>query len=305
MAKIAVELKQALAYRSKSGEPGGTTACRLARTDNWSVADVICTAGPQDGAFEERHTTANIAIVVAGTFQYKSQAVSGCELMTPGSLFLGNTGQCFECGHEHGSGDRCISFGYAPGYFEQIASDAGIRGLQTDFRVLRLPPLREISTIVAQACAALDDKVTFSWEEISIKLAAKAVRLADGLTPRRNGCPAGALARVTQVMRRIEQDSEDRLSLLDLAKEARLSPYHFLRTFEHLTGVTPHQYIRRRRLRESARRLLTESVKILDIALDCGFGDVSNFNRAFRTEFGINPRNYRRQMGRLSENPSL
>src|SRR2546430_5544229 len=31
------------------------------------------------------------------------------ELMTPGSLLLGNAGQCFECGHEHGLGDRCLS----------------------------------------------------------------------------------------------------------------------------------------------------------------------------------------------------
>lgn len=40
-------------------------------------------------------------------------------------------------------------------------------------------------------------------------------------------------------------------------------------------------------------RLLGGSAKILDIALDCGFGDVSNFNRAFRTEFGVNPRQWR------------
>jgi AraC-like DNA-binding protein len=34
--------------------------------------------------------------------------------------------------------------------------------------------------------------------------------------------------------------------------------------------------------------------KFLDIALDCGFGDVSNFNWAFRTEYGVSPRSYRR-----------
>jgi AraC-like DNA-binding protein len=37
--------------------------------------------------------------------------------------------------------------------------------------------------------------------------------------------------------------------------------------------------------------------RVLDIALDCGFGDVSNFNRAFRAEFGVSPRVYRRQAG--------
>ena len=48
-------------------------------------------------------------------------------------------------------------------------------------------------------------------------------------------------------------------------------------------------------LDEAARRLAAEPHKILEIALDCGFGDVSNFNRAFRAEFGASPRAYRRQ----------
>jgi AraC-like DNA-binding protein len=84
------------------------------------------------------------------------------------------------------------------------------------------------------------------------------------------------------------------LTLGSLAHEAGLSPYHFLRTFQHLTGVTPHQYILRARLREAAIRLLAREEKVLDIALDCGFRDVSNFNRAFRAEFGITPLVYRR-----------
>jgi len=78
-----------------------------------------------------------------------------------------------------------------------------------------------------------------------------------------------------------------------LAREAGLSPYHFLRTFEQLAGVTPHQYVRRMRLREAAVRLVSKKEKVLDIALDCGFGDVSNFNRAFRNEFGANPRSWK------------
>jgi len=51
----------------------------------------------------------------------------------------------------------------------------------------------------------------------------------------------------------------------------------------------------RTRLREAALRLASESDKILDVALDSGFGDVSNFNRAFRSEFGMSPRAFRAQ----------
>ena len=60
-----------------------------------------------------------------------------------------------------------------------------------------------------------------------------------------------------------------------------------------MVGVTPHQYVRRARLREAAARLLTEPGTILEIALDCGFDDISTFNRAFRAEFRTAPRLFR------------
>jgi AraC family transcriptional regulator len=72
-----------------------------------------------------------------------------------------------------------------------------------------------------------------------------------------------------------------------------------LRTFEYVVGVTPHQYVLRARLREAAMRLADERGRVLDVAFDCGFGDVSNFNRAFRAEFGANPRAFRQQNGRV------
>jgi len=49
----------------------------------------------------------------------------------------------------------------------------------------------------------------------------------------------------------------------------------------------------RARLREAAARLVDGSAKVLDVALDCGFGDASNFNHAFKREFGVSPRAFR------------
>jgi AraC-like DNA-binding protein len=98
-------------------------------------------------------------------------------------------------------------------------------------------------------------------------------------------------------VRAVERHPDAGLTLARLARESGLSPYHFLRTFERLTGLTPHQYVLRARLREAAIRLaVTEKrARILDIALDSGFGDVSNFNRSFRAEFGVSPRAYRQR----------
>ncbi len=294
MAKIAVELEQALAQRAAQGLPGRATARVLAGGPGWTVSDVVCTSGPQDRPFEERHAGVSIAIVVAGSFQYRSSASQ--ELMTPGSLLLGNPGQCYECGHEHGSGDRCLSFYYAPDYFEDLW--AGLRGSKRGFRMLRLPAGRELSPLVARACAALQSpggSAIEIWEELSLQLASQTASLTAGFSADAEAAPPSAVARVTRVLRSIERHSEMNLGLGALAREAGLSRYHFLRTFQRLTGQTPHQYLLRGRLREAATRLAAEPAKILEIALDCGFGDVSNFNRAFRAEFGVSPRAYRVQ----------
>jgi len=73
-----------------------------------------------------------------------------------------------------------------------------------------------------------------------------------------------------------------------------MSAFHFLRTSRQVTGLTPHQYVLRMRLREAATRLATGRERILDIALASGFEDLSNFNHAFRAEFGVSPRIYRK-----------
>ena len=265
----------------------------LASGDGWTVEDVVCYRGPDDRSFEEQHDHVTIAVVLAGSFQYRgSGAAAGRELMTPGSLLLGNAGQHFECGHEHGTGDRCLSFRYTPAYFEAIAATVG-RGAARAFDLLRLPPLRVLSSVIVRANAALAGSAEVSWEELSVSIAAQAIALAGGRAPSTAPIRAAAIARVTRVVRMIEQQPEHGWTLADLARAGKLSPFHFLRTFEDLTGVTPHQYLMRTRLRRAAIRLVLERTTILDTALGSGFGDLSNFNRAFRGEFGVSPRAYR------------
>jgi AraC family transcriptional regulator len=279
LAKIAVELEQALAHRELNGGPGTPSSRLLAQGSGWTVHDVICTFGPRDRAFEEQHSRISISIVAAGTFQYRS--TTGRELMTPGSLMLGNPGQCFECGHDHGRGDRCVSFGYTAEYFETLTGGAR-------FPALRLPPLRALSPLVARACAGLTKDI--AWEELSVQLAAQTLDIVTG--EKSNPNPS-AEARVARIVRTIEHDPTAVHTLQTLASEAGLSPYHVLRMFEQVTGVTPHQFILRARLREAALRLC-ESGRIIDIALESGFGDLSNFNRTFRAEFGVTPRQWGR-----------
>jgi AraC-like DNA-binding protein len=291
-AKIAGDVHSALARRRRFGERGSAAGRSLARGEGWSVDDVICTAGPADLPFEERHTRVSLAIVAAGTFQYRS--TTGRALMTPGSILLGSAGQCFECGHEHAAGDRCIAFNYAPEYFERVAVDAGVADVAARFTTSHLPALRESAGIVARSCAALlTPAADVSWEEIALRFAAHVARLTSRRRVTAREVPAGVLARVTEVVRSVERSPTESLSLNHLARIAGLSPYHFLRTFERVTGLTPHQYVRRARLRDAAMRLSLGQSKVIDVAYESGFRDVANFNRAFRAEFDVSPRKYR------------
>jgi AraC-like DNA-binding protein len=92
---------------------------------------------------------------------------------------------------------------------------------------------------------------------------------------------------------RIDALSHEPIDLEDAARAAGLSPFHFLRLFAAVLGVTPHQYLVRSRLRRAARLLAGDTRSITDVALDVGFGDLSNFVRTFHRAAGVSPRRFR------------
>jgi AraC-like DNA-binding protein len=252
----------------------------------------MCTSGPQDRPFEEQHQWVSIAVVVAGSFQYRSGSKQA--LMTPGSLLLGSAGESFKCGHDHAMGDRCVAFWYQPEYFERISSDAGVHRPKAKFAEVRIPAVRDLSPMVTRACGGINGK-TAQWEELAIRLAGMAAQLANGVPPGMEDPLPSAQRATTRVLRMLEEEPQANWTLERMAEAAGLSPYHFLRMFEAVAGVTPHQFVLRSRLRNAAMEIASAgSKKVVDIALGCGFGDVSNFNRAFKRELGVSPREWRK-----------
>jgi AraC family transcriptional regulator len=259
----------------------------LASGPGWRVHDIACSAGPRDRAFEEQHTAVCIAAVLQGSFQYRT--TQGAATLAPGAILLGNHGHCFECGHEHARGDRCLSFLFDPPCFESVlAAIPGARSI--DFPVARLPPLPALSPVLAAVDLARDNAAVL--EEVGLDLAGKVVSLLVGasLPP----VPARDERRIDGVLRRIEADAHLPLGLADLAREAAMSRYHFLRTFRHVVGLTPHQFVLRTRLHNAAVALRRSTRPVLDVALDAGFADLSTFNRRFRATMGVTPSAYRR-----------
>ncbi|MCL1852371.1 MAG: AraC family transcriptional regulator [Peptococcaceae bacterium] len=92
----------------------------------------------------------------------------------------------------------------------------------------------------------------------------------------------------------IEENLHNPITLLDLSRRAGYSPFHCARFFKELTGKSPFEYIRARRLTHAALVLRDENVKVFDVALDFVFDSHEGFTRAFTKEFGITPRQYRK-----------
>ena len=280
-------LALALTRKTHGGAPGGSESKLVAAGDGWRVLDIVCTSGPGDRPYEEQYGSASISLVLSGNFVFRGRR--GVTLMSPGALLLGNPGNNYECSHQHGEGDRCLSFQFDPEMFERLAIDAGAR--RPAFEHHRLPPLRALAPVTARAEMALGRHDSF--EEIALDLAANVIRVGSEVAAGSADAPAQDRARVAHLLRQLESAAAEPYTLAHLARAAGLSRYHFLRTFKSVTGVTPHQWMLRVRLRDAAKLLATTGLPITEIALDVGFEDLSNFIRSFRAEFGLSPSRYR------------
>ena len=262
----------------------------LASGRGWQVEDVLCRAGPETSAFEEQHGAIVIAAVSEGTFQYRSSL--GDAVLTPGAVMLGGPGVCFECGHEHGVGDRCTSFHFAPSVWEEIV--AAVPGAkQSQVTRPQLPPLEILAPLFAEAEAARDENDREAFEEIALRLAGAVVGILADAPKRARQPSARDIKRVTAIVRALAARPEETYTLTGLASQAAMSPYHFLRTFRQVVGLAPHQYLLRNRLHRAALRLKRSRDEISGIAFEAGFNDLSTFNRRFKKVMGVNPGAYR------------
>jgi AraC family transcriptional regulator len=101
------------------------------------------------------------------------------------------------------------------------------------------------------------------------------------------------IERVQETIDFIEENLFVDLSLKELAEIAYFSEYHFHRIFQAFVGITALDYIKKRRLSEAAYQLLTSKLKIVDIALKCGYNNHETFSRAFKKNFHISPKAFR------------
>jgi len=87
----------------------------------------------------------------------------------------------------------------------------------------------------------------------------------------------------------IEDNLAGNIDYDEAANRAYCSTHHFQKTFYAIIGITPAEYVRRRRLTLAARELATGKSRIIDIALKYGYDSPVSFSRAFRNLHGVTP----------------
>lgn len=99
--------------------------------------------------------------------------------------------------------------------------------------------------------------------------------------------------RIKTMLLYIDEHYKDDLNVSILSESAEISESEAMRCFHNMLGTTPIQYVKYYRIRKAAELLKVSDDKIVDIAIDCGFQDMSYFAKTFRETRGITPTDYR------------
>jgi AraC-like DNA-binding protein len=251
----------------------------FARGRGTTAAHVHCTAGRHDRPFVEQHTRPSLAVVRRGFFTYHRDGRA--HALGPGFVLLGNAGDDFVCSHELGSGDDCTSFSFEPDALEDVVGGVARRAPKRPFEAAFAPPDPRTGALLRDLAAG-----EVAAHEVALSLAAIVLQAG---RPSAVHSTRRVRERIASACRFIDEHAADEISLDDIATSADLSPFHFLRTFRAEVGMTPHQYLIGARLARAVALLRDTALPVTRVALDAGFGDVSNFINTFRRRLGVSP----------------
>jgi AraC family transcriptional regulator len=233
------------------------------------------------------HGTLSITILLAGTFRETYQPVPSPHVFQPGSLVIRPAGEAHA--NELGAGGaRTLSIELEPARLELYGAALG-PFLSLSHR--RETEFLDIGRAMSNELCQADRASGLALESLSLELLARLLRISDA----RDTGP------IPQWLKRTRASIEDRfreqsLRISGLASEVGVHPVYFARAFRHAYRTSPGEYVRRLRIEWAREQLLTTSLSLAAIALECGFADQSHFTRAFRAYHGMAPGRLRRQI---------
>jgi AraC-like DNA-binding protein len=96
---------------------------------------------------------------------------------------------------------------------------------------------------------------------------------------------------IDEIIEYINNHIDEDITVDMISEEFYLSKFHLSRKFKKHTGTTIHRYIVQKKLIQ-AKELILKEIPVIDVYKQCGFGDYSNFFRAFKNEYGVTPKQF-------------
>ncbi|MDF2512460.1 MAG: hypothetical protein K0S04_2326 [Herbinix sp.] len=96
---------------------------------------------------------------------------------------------------------------------------------------------------------------------------------------------------IEEIIDYINSHLEEAITIEELSQQFYLSRFHLLREFKKYSGTTLHKFIVQKKL-ILAKELILQGIPITQVYERCGFGDYSNFFRAFKNEYGVTPKQF-------------
>ena len=105
---------------------------------------------------------------------------------------------------------------------------------------------------------------------------------------------------ITRARQFVTEHQAEELSLQRVAQAVNMSSYYFCKVFKRATGLTFTHYLSRVRVERAKSLLLNPNARVSEIAFDCGFTSITNFNRTFKELVGQSPSEYREALPRAA-----
>ncbi|MBR1146959.1 AraC family transcriptional regulator [Bradyrhizobium sp. AUGA SZCCT0431] len=189
--------------------------------------------------------------------------------------------------------DRLTEHSRAP----RVGELAGELGVAHDDAVVR-----HLGALLLEALHRADQANQLFVDHTMLALTAHVAQTYGGLRRSaeraRGGLPPWQVKRVSE---RLASDLGGTLSLQQIAAEFDLSVSHFSRAFRKSTGLPPHQWLLRQRVKAAKQLMAVRDLPLSEIAISAGFANQSHFTRVFSSFVGASPGAWRREVHGVPE----
>jgi len=150
--------------------------------------------------------------------------------------------------------------------------------------------------LISEKFKSSEQDLSFINEEFFLELAESVIRhefenlrKLNSLSSLKISTKKEILKRLLQGKNFIDDNFKEKIDVKDIARTSCLSEFHFFRSFKEAFGISPHNYLIKKRLNEAQKLLQNDSSSIGETAFICGFADIHSFSKSYKKHFGQSP----------------